>query len=462
MQGRYSFLKRPKVALETMGCKLNLADTEILAQEFRRAGFQVVPPDGDLDVFVLNTCTVTHVADRKARHAIRAARRRFQRAFLIATGCYAQRAAHDLQELSEVDLVLGNTEKQALVERVVAQFSHRWLFANASDSEGLIDEGLPLRTAIVPNQTRAFVKIQEGCNDYCSFCIIPKTRGASRFFSPDQVVAAVQEREAAGYQEVVLTGTQLGDYGIDAPGSRRRGPDLRDQGSQGGPLALLLKRVLRESGISRIRLSSIQPQDVTPDLLDLWQDDRLCRHFHVPLQSGSDSILDKMRRRYTAGEFVAAVLRIRAALPDVSITTDVIVGFPGEGEADFAATRDLCNSLVLADIHVFPYSPRQGTLAARWTELLPDAVKQERVHNLMAMAQRSKEQHQQHFVGTVRPVLWEERKHVRELAAAPLWHGLTDNYVSVYANYPGDITGAIYQTRLVSSGRLGILGEPVL
>ncbi|MBI2887506.1 MAG: tRNA (N(6)-L-threonylcarbamoyladenosine(37)-C(2))-methylthiotransferase MtaB [Chloroflexi bacterium] len=443
-----------------MGCKLNLADTEILAQEFWRAGFQVsLAGAGAPDIYVLNTCTVTHVADRKARHLLRMARRHFPGALVVAVGCYGARAPQELSAIDGVDLVLGNAEKQSLVGTVAARLGAGPCAEATVAEEGLAAAGL-LRTAIVPGQSRAFVKIQEGCNDHCSYCIIPKTRGASRFLPPNQVVAEIRAREDAGYREVVLTGTQLGDYGIPMPGSRRADADPRDQGSEGSPLAALLRRVLAETSIPRLRLSSIQPQDVTPALLELWRDPRLCPHVHLPLQSGSDGVLARMRRRYTAQEYHRAVACIRAVAPGVSITTDVITGFPGETEADFSATLALCEAEAFAAIHVFPYSPRAGTLATRWEGVPPESVKRHRTTALLELAQRSKWSHQARFIGAVLPVLWEERRRAPEVSDRPVWQGLTDNYLRVYASAQGDLAGAIVPTVMLRSEAAGMIGEP--
>ena len=414
------------VVIETMGCKLNLADSEVLARDFSRLGFEVIePPPGTaegmlvapapVDVYILNTCTVTHVADRKARQQLRNARRRFPNAYVVATGCYPARASAEVAALPEVDLVTGNDSKPELAERVVRELIARTHVPH-----------VPTRTGIPPHRTRAFVKIQEGCNDYCSYCIIPKTRGSSRSFPPQQILAELRQREREGYREVVLTGTQLGDYGIPRPGSRRIGPDQRDQATEGNPLARLIALILQETGIPRIRLSSIQPQDVTEPLLALWWDPRLCPHFHLPLQSGSNAVLRRMRRRYTAGEFLAAASRIRAAVAGVSITTDIIAGFPGETEEDFEHTMDLAQRASFADIHVFPYSPRAGTLGTRLDRRVPDLVKQERARRLLALAQRARTAHRSRFIGATRPVLWEEQKN-------GVWTGLTDNYLRVYS-----------------------------
>lgn len=433
--------RRPTVAIQTLGCKLNLADSELIARAFSRLGFQVVDSDQPdpveaPDVFIVNTCTVTHVADRKARQQLRYARRRFPSAYVVATGCYPARAQAEVAAMPEVDLVAGNDAKPDLAQRV-ADAVGRGLVPRQDD--------LPPRAYVPQSATRAFVKIQEGCNDYCSYCIIPKTRGASRTFPVDVILAELHERERQGYQEAVLTGTQLGDYGIAVPGDRREGPDHRDQSTEGDPLADLLEQVLRQTRLPRVRLSSIQPQDITARLLALWQDPRLCPHFHLPLQSGSNKILRRMRRRYRAEDYLAAIDRIHVAVPDVSITTDVIAGFPGETDDDFEATLAVARGAGFADIHVFPYSDRPGTLAVKLDGRVPEPVKRERVARLLALAGVSREAHQSRYLGTTRPILWEDRKN-------GLWTGLTDNYLRVYSPDSSLCAGLIQALTLTTAG----------
>jgi len=425
-----------------MGCKLNLADSELLAKKFAGAGYQVLERQEDgIDVVVVNTCTVTHVADRKARHLLLSARKRNPYALIVATGCYPERAPDELAKIDGIDLILGNSSKDSLVDLVTARLHER-------DLAPITDPLLPSRMSFLPNQTRSFVKIQEGCNDFCSYCIIPKTRGHSRSFAVDEILAALKERETAGFPEVVLTGTQLGDYGIESPGSRRRGPDVRDQASEGDPLADLLEVVVQRTKIPRIRLSSLQPQDITPRLLSLWEGPRLCPHFHLPLQSGADSVLQRMRRRYRTQEYISAVERIRAAVPDVSITTDVIVGFPGETQEEFNETYSLVESLGFADIHVFPYSVRAGTLAARLGNPVAEPVRKDRVRRLLALAEHSHLRHRQSVVGKERPVLWEERKALPVVSREPVWSGLTDNYLRVFSQGQGELSGRMTRAKI--------------
>ena len=268
------------VAIETHGCKLNQADSEVLARRFMSAGYNVVPLGDGPDIYVLNSCTVTHVADAKARQALRAARRRNPSLTVVATGCYAQRAPDQLRRVEGVDLVLGNFEKSRIVEAVL-QARGVTTVSCAEGKEGVIrSESL--------GRTRAMVKIQEGCNQVCAYCIVPKVRGRERSIPPEELVRLVRQRIGEGYKEVVLTGTQLGSYGFDLP--------------EGTELKTLIETVLSRTEIERLRVSSLQPQEITPELLKLWKDPRLCPHFHMPLQSGSDAVLARMRRRYSADD----------------------------------------------------------------------------------------------------------------------------------------------------------------
>ena len=422
----------PSVSIETHGCKLNQADSNVLAREFAQAGFRVVANDEPSDVYVVNSCTVTHVADRKARRSLRAARRRNPGATIVATGCYAQRAPGDLDGLDEVDIVAGNTAKPVLVRQVVERMGGSVQPCAVGDDVDLAQSPRAVRT-------RAMVKIQEGCDQVCAYCIVPRVRGRERSIPSAEIVAEIRRNLERGHREVVLTGTQLGSYGFDLDGET---------------LAGLLSRILRETGVSRLRLSSLQPQDIDDELLDLWADPRLCPHFHLPLQSGSDPVLRRMRRRYTAERYADAVERIRAAVPNVSITADVIVGFPGEQDADFEATYALCESLAFADAHVFPYSVRPGTSAAHFDGQVDPRVKAGRVRRLLSLAERHFADYRRAARGQVRPVLWEDG---RADGGTTKWYGLTDSYLRVTAASPLDLANAITPARLGELGDDGVV-----
>jgi threonylcarbamoyladenosine tRNA methylthiotransferase MtaB len=408
----------PKVALETLGCKLNQAETEALARRLARAGYRLVAPDEAADIYILNTCTVTHIADRKARQKLRLARRRCPQAYLVAVGCYVERAAPELKAVG-VDLVLGNTQKARLPQ----------ILEEARGRPGAAAVGLP-----EGGRTRSFLKVQDGCRDFCAYCIVPLVRGRPECVPADSVVAEVRERVKEGYREVVLTGTEVGHY--------------RDEGLD---LAGLLRRVLDETPVSRLRLSSLQPPEITPALIALWQDGRLCPHFHLSLQSGSDGVLARMKRRYTTADYRRAVASIREAAGDAAITTDVIVGFPGETEAEFEESGEFCREMGFARIHVFPYSLRPGTAAAEMAPV-PSKIVNQRTKRMLALSEASRQEFNGRFLGRTLEVLWEQK-------ASGLWSGLTDNYIRVYAKSRRDLTNKILPVKPMEIYKDGVRGE---
>ncbi len=412
----------PTVAIETHGCKLNQADSTALAADFARHGFRLVPAGESADVYVVNTCTVTHVADRKARRGLRAARRLNPKATIVATGCYAERDPDALAGMAEIDLVVGNRGKLDLARRV----AESRMESGTPCAEGT-DSGPPPPGAL---RARVMVKIQEGCNQVCAYCIVPKVRGRERSVPPSVIVGQIEERAARGYREAVLTGTQLGSYGFDLDGI---------------DLAGLIERVLGETSVERLRVSSLQPQEIDARLLRLWTDPRLCPHFHLPLQSGSDEILGRMRRRYTAERYLEAVEEIRAAVPGAAVTADVIAGFPGETDADFERTHALCERAQFSAMHVFPYSVRPGTSAAHFADRVGPAEKAARMERLLGLAARQSAQFRRKMLGETRPTLWE-----RQVAEddGQAWEGLTDNYVRVRAVSGEDLLNRITPTRL--------------
>jgi threonylcarbamoyladenosine tRNA methylthiotransferase MtaB len=429
------------VCLLTLGCKLNQADSEAIARDLLAAGCQVVDRPAAADAFVINTCSVTHVADRKARHLARLARRLSPGAPVIVTGCYVETAGPGLRAAMDADLILGNDEKPSVAARLTRMAACR---------PGGVTDARPRPDPVTPLRTRAFLKVQEGCNDVCAFCVVPRTRGRERSVPVEEVVSAVRAREEEGVQEVVLTGTQLGAY---KPAGQTNGGN----GAAGSGLRVLLRAVLAETAVPRLRLSSLQPQDITPGLLSLWEDPRLCRHFHLALQSGSDAVLSRMRRRYTADDFRRALALIRRHVPDAAVTTDVMVGFPGESEPDFEATYAFCREAAFARLHVFPYSRRPGTVAARpplADDQVPEPVKRERTRRLLALGRDLRADFEERFRGRVMPVLWER---ARPSEGGLLWEGLTDNYIRVFTRSDADLWNRILPVRL---GGLDGLLEP--
>jgi threonylcarbamoyladenosine tRNA methylthiotransferase MtaB len=415
------------VYLTSVGCKLNQSEIETLARQFIASGHRVVAAPEEADVCVLNSCVVTHVAARKTRQAVRRLQRRNPATRLVVTGCYAHVASDDLA----ADLVVGNADKDRLVEHLV--------------SEGLLlPASLPLPSpwALPSGRTRAFVKIQDGCDNHCTYCIIRLARGPQRSRPRADVLAEVQARVEAGYQEVVLTGVHLGGYGHD------HGKPPQDS------LWHLVEAVLSQTHVCRLRLSSIEPWDVTPEAFYLWQDPRLCRHLHLPLQSGSDEILRRMGRRYTAEEFARLVEAARAAIPDVAITTDIIVGFPGETEAHFAESLAFVERIGFTRGHVFPYSPRPGTPAASLSNHVSPLEKRARAARMRAITCQSAVRFRDQFVDQIVGVLWESRRDGQ-------WRGLTDNYLRVTAQSAADLVQTITPVRLDAVTDDGLYGMVV-
>ena len=425
------------VAIHTHGCKLNQADSQALARRFREAGYRVVGPSAAADVVVLNSCTVTAAADAKARQYLRAARRRNPGAVVVATGCYAQRAPADLEALTEVSLVVGNTGKASLVES-----AHAALNKSLPES-GKSSPADPVTLSGVknPTRTRAMVKIQEGCDQVCAYCIVPKVRGRERSIPPETIIAEINRHAAEGYREVALTGTQLGTYGFD----------LTD-----ADLQWLLERILTETDVERLRVSSLQAHEITASLLQLWSDSRLMPHFHIPLQSGCDTTLRAMRRRYSTSQFASSVELVRQMYPDAGITTDIIVGFPGESDDDFTGSLRFATTMRFSGIHAFPYSPRPGTSAAYFQDQVAEPEKRARMGEMLDLSAESALRFRESQLGAVRPVLWE-----RASGSGSVWSGLTDNYLRVRAVCDSTLSNQITNARLTSLEGDWVLAEVV-
>ena len=414
---------RPLAALLTLGCKLNTADSEAIARRLNEAGWNVVErASAEVDAVVVNTCSVTHVADHKSRQLTRRARRLAPQATVAVTGCLVETATRQSIEGLGAGLVYRQPDQGALAEKLIE----------------LRPTPATARTAPAPGlRTRAFISAHEGCNDVCAFCIVPRTRGRERSKPVAAVVAEARAREAEGAREIVITGTQLGAYG-------------RDRGRRS--IEPLLVGLLEGTAAARIRMSSLQPQDLTAAIVALWRDGRLCRHFHLALQSGSEAVLRRMRRRYSVDEYRRAVELLRREMPDVAITTDLIVGFPGESEAEFEESFAFCREMAFAGVHVFPYSQRSGTAAAKMADSVGDGAKRDRVRRVIALADEMATAYRSRFVGTTAAVLWERRR-------GAVWEGLTDTYVRVQAASEADLHNQITAARLVASRASGLEAE---
>lgn len=415
---------RPTVALDSLGCKLNQAEVQSLSSQLAAAGYRLVTPADKADIYILNTCTVTHIADRKSRHLLRLARRRNPAARLVAIGCYAQRAPHELARIEGVDLVLDNEQKWHLLKLL-----------EDADNTGRAAAVTSVGPREGRSRTRAFIKVQDGCKNFCAYCIVPLVRSREETVPVAKVVAMVGELVAGDCQEAVLTGTEIGTYNC-------KGINLKG----------LLECILAETSVTRLRLSSLQPPEISPGLIKLWRNPRLCPHFHLSLQSGSDAVLRRMKRRYNSADYERVVALIRDSVPDVAITSDVIVGFPGEADAEFRETLDFCRQMQFARIHVFPYSPRPGTEAATMPQPVPEKVKKQRSQAMLALAGESAQSFRKRFLGRTMEVLIEQQ-------TGGVWSGLTGNYIKVYAKSSEDLTNRLLPVRLVKIYRDGVWGE---
>ncbi|NLX87146.1 MAG: tRNA (N(6)-L-threonylcarbamoyladenosine(37)-C(2))-methylthiotransferase MtaB [Clostridiales bacterium] len=421
------------VAFHTLGCKVNQYETEALEELFIQKGYRVVDFASPADVYVINTCTVTHHGDSKSRQAIRRAKKTNPDAVVAVIGCYVQVSPDEVLAVDGVDVVVGTADKSRLpelVERAVE--SGRPLKAVRDLGREEDFEELALRQRH-KGRTRAFVKVQEGCRQFCTYCIIPYARGPLRSRPAEAVVRQVERLLELGYREVVLTGIHVTSYGVDS------GADT--------DLLGLIKRVHSLQGLDRIRLSSLEPTFMTKEVIDeIAQLEKVCRHFHLSLQSGCDETLKRMGRKYTTGEYREIVERLKEALPGVAITTDVMVGFPGETREEFEKTYRFLRNLGLYNMHVFKYSPRKGTPAASFAGQVSAKEKDERSRALIDLAARCRKNFHDKFVGQSLDVLYEQWSSLEGY-----YEGLTDNYIKVLSPTRDDLNNKLIKTMLVES-----------
>ena len=416
-----------QVFFTNLGCKLNQAEVDEMARQFQAAGHSLATSLEAAELHIVNSCTVTHLAARDSRKVARRGGRKNPLLKTVLTGCYASDSPEEAAGLAGVDLVVMNDRKEELLELV-----HE-AFPEARPS------GPALPIPYVPldlGHARALVKVEDGCNMRCSFCIIPSTRGRQRSRPVDQVVADVQALADGGYREVVVTGVQISEY--DDEGKR-----LYD----------LVAAVLERTDVERLRLTSIAPWKFDERLLDLWSDRRMCRHIHMSLQSGSTDTLRRMRRPYSAAAYAGLAATLREAIPGLALTTDVIVGFPGETEDEFTESLDFVEEMAFARPHIFTYSSRPGTHAATLGDSVPPAEKKRRVHAMRAVGAQSERTFWHSQVGETLPVVWEE--HVGER-----WRGLTDNYIKVFAEGSREqaLAGTLGTVTLQAVETAGVLG----
>lgn len=429
-----------RIRVDSIGCRLNISEVEEMARNFAAAGHRLVGPGDIADVYVFNTCAVTHVAARKSRQIIRQMRRANPNGKVVVTGCYAQLSSQDIEALG-VDMVVGNGQKDTLAQLVAdAGFLHDADPIPAPDAASFITH-MPLN---VGKHTRAFVKVQDGCDNRCTFCIVTVARGASRSRSLADVVAEINRLVEMGYQEAVLSGVHLGAYGHDFGDS------------QG--LYALVKTILTETDLPRLRLSSLEPWDLEAGFFDLWDNKRLLPHLHLPLQSGSDETLRRMARRTTQTEFRELMQNARRAIPDLSVTTDIIVGFPGENDNEFAESIDFVEEMAFSKLHIFRYSRREGTTAAKLAGQVPAKIMQARSRRMHTLNARLEDTFRRKFVGRTMSVLWENSE---PYGFGMQWSGLTGNYLRVVTQtHPEtNLKNEVINTELVDTGPAALMGQ---
>ncbi|MBI3363709.1 MAG: tRNA (N(6)-L-threonylcarbamoyladenosine(37)-C(2))-methylthiotransferase MtaB [Ignavibacteriae bacterium] len=417
-----------KVALHTLGCKLNYAETSTIRRQFAERGFDIVEFDQPSDVYVLNTCSVTERADKECRQIIRRALRQSPYAYVIVVGCYAQLQPEEIASIDGVDLVLGTKEKFRVFEHAV-DFTKRTMpqvFVSCIDE---VTDFTPAFSAEAGGRTRAFLKVQDGCDFHCTFCTIPLARGESRSQPIESVLRQAEQIVSQRYKEIVLTGVNVGDYG------KKNGHSLLE----------LLQVLEGVDGIERIRISSIEPNLLTREMVKyILSSEKLCNHFHIPLQSGSDTILKAMRRRYTTRDYRNLIEYIKAHDPDAGIGVDVITGFPGETDALFNETYMLLVDLPISYLHVFTYSERPGTLAVEFENHVDPRARFERSEMLRILGQKKRHAFYSSFVGQTMPVLYESTVHHGRIS------GLTTNYARVESSSHQPLSNEIYQTTLTA------------
>lgn len=428
---------RRRAALHNLGCKVNSYETEAMAQMLAEAGYELVDFSQEADVYVVNTCSVTNIADRKSRQMLHRARGKNPDAVIVAAGCYVQTAKEDIKKDPAVDIVIGNNKKAELLSLLEQFFERREQLSDVIDINDGAQDYEELGLLAGGSHTRAFLKVQDGCNQFCSYCIIPYARGRVRSRAPEQVYAEVRALAENGYREIVLNGIHLSSYGA---------------GENFG-LVDLIRMVHDIPGIERIRLGSLEPRIVTEEFAEsLIRLPKVCPHFHLSLQSGCDATLFRMNRRYTTAEYEKSCEILRRAYTHPAITTDVIVGFPGESAEEFEATRQFLEHIGFYEMHVFQYSRRRGTRAERMEGQIPEPVKKERSQVLLALEKQQSQAFRDYYIGKEATVLFEEEVHVGEKSYMT---GFTPEYVKLALECaPGERT-------LKNQVCTGVVGQPL-
>ena len=414
-------IKGLKVALHNLGCKVNSYEMDVMSQKLSDAGCVIVPFNEKADVYIINTCTVTNIADRKSRQMLHKSKKENPDAIVVAVGCYVETGMDGVKKDESIDLAVGNNKKSEIADILSEFVAARGDLDKTMAGKSVIDINHTdvyeeMRLTDLPEHTRAYIKVQDGCNQFCTYCVIPYARGRVRSRDMGDVIEEVKDLSLKGCKEVVITGIHVGSYGID----------------KGQPMLVdLVEKVAGVEGIERIRLGSIEPRFITKKNVERMAGiDKLCPHFHLSLQSGCNSVLKRMNRHYTAEEFKESVALLRKAFDRPAITTDVIVGFPGETKEEFEECRDFVSDIEFYEMHVFKYSPRKGTVAAGMADQLTDRQKSERSDVLLDITARDSEEYRKGFIGQELSVLWEDEE---VHGGKKYMIGHTDRYVRVAA-----------------------------
>jgi threonylcarbamoyladenosine tRNA methylthiotransferase MtaB len=426
-----------RAAFTTLGCKVNQYETETMEGLFKERGYSIAGFDEYADVYIINTCSVTHLGEKKSRQLIRRAARLNPEAIIAVTGCYAQVSPDEVAGIAGVDIIVGTKERHRIVDLVEEVLHEHKPINIVGDIMATGEfEDIPMLSA--PGRTRAFLKIQEGCTNFCTYCIIPYARGPLRSRTLDSIALEAHRLVELGFKEIVLTGIHLGAYGRDIK------EDIT--------LVDAVKAVLSVEGLMRLRLGSLESIEVSPELITVMQqDERFCKFLHLPLQAGDNMVLKAMNRHYTTEEYKTLIEGIRSKLPDVAISTDLIVGFPGETEAMFQNSLTFSQTMNFAKMHIFPFSPRQGTPAATFEGQISERIKKQRAHFMQVMAEQQAHDYQTRFIGKNMMVLFETE-------ANGIIDGLTGNYIRVYAQGSAEHTGTLHRVFLEKIYKDGLWG----
>ena len=449
-----------KIALHNLGCKVNSYEIEVMQENLAKNGYKIVPFAPGADVYIINTCTVTNIADRKSRQMLHKAKKMNPEAVVVAVGCYVQTGTENVKQDECIDLAVGNNKKKDIVAILEEYFIekennrqdktlHETTIPDINDGKQEYEE---MTLTYAGDHTRAHIKIQDGCNQFCSYCIIPYARGRVRSRKEEDILREVKGLVAAGYQEIVVTGIHLSSYGLDFinkdSGDYLQGVDIRTQAYSKGYLLDILKKINAIEGLKRIRIGSLEPRIITEEFANrLKQLDKLCPHFHLSLQSGCNETLKRMNRHYSAEEFKEKVEILRNTFENPAITTDVIVGFPGETEEEFETTYAFLEEIGFYEMHVFKYSKRQGTIAAARKDQVDDRIKTERSNRLLAMEQKQSAAYRESYLGKTVEALMEEEK---EIQGKKYQIGYTKTYVKAAVESVEDLSNCMVEGKAVA------------